>query len=154
MRLCGAAHAVDDLYQGLVPACVPYLVLNRHYGYVAASGLALAATLGSSLPQPIIGIAVDMLRLSWLPAFAVFGGIALNLPFSVLVKLGQDYRPARPGTAAGVTLGPGVSIGGLAAQLLGMVANAYGPQGVLSVFCLLPPLTLLLGLFLPEPDPA
>ncbi|MGI8415561.1 MAG: hypothetical protein ACR2P2_05020, partial [Nakamurella sp.] len=27
MRLCGAAHAVDDLYQGLVPACVPYLVL-------------------------------------------------------------------------------------------------------------------------------
>jgi hypothetical protein len=52
MRLWGFAHAVDDLYQGLVPATVPYFVLERHYGYVAASGLTLAATLGSSLPQP------------------------------------------------------------------------------------------------------
>ena len=46
MRLWAAAHAVDDMYQGLVPASVPYFVLDRHYSYVAASGLALAATLG------------------------------------------------------------------------------------------------------------
>ena len=37
------------------------------------------------------------------------GGLALNIPFAVLVKLGQDYLPTRPGTAAGVTLGLGVS---------------------------------------------
>src|SRR5579875_2053783 len=36
MRLWGLAHAIDDLYQGLVPASVPYFVLDRHYGYVAA----------------------------------------------------------------------------------------------------------------------
>ena len=59
MRLWAAAHAIDDMYQGLVPASVPYFVLDRHYSYVAASGLALAATLGSSLPQPVIGLLVD-----------------------------------------------------------------------------------------------
>src|SRR6478609_6638908 len=42
MRLWAAAHAVDDMYQGLVPASVPYFVLDRHYSYVAASGLTLA----------------------------------------------------------------------------------------------------------------
>src|SRR5260370_131325 len=32
------------------------------------------------------------------------------MPFAVLVKLGQDYLPTRPGTAAGITLGLGVVI--------------------------------------------
>jgi FSR family fosmidomycin resistance protein-like MFS transporter len=369
MRLWGIAHVVDDLYQGLVPASVPYFVLDRHYGYVAASGLTLAATLGSAVPQPFIGIAVDRYRLRWmagagvatagialglsglvssyaavwclillsglgvamfhpaagkaareaagdsaaamsifaaggsvgfflapvlatpaliawgvgatalfippalLTAFALhrshsrqaatapravvrtgrdrwrpfavltcvevvrsmafFGvntfvelywvrhlhasqglagaalacflaggvggtllggriadrlglvrtvqlgsalalpalagclltpgslvpllfvaltGIALNLPFAVLVKLGQDYLPTRPGTAAGVTLGLAVSVGGLIAPLLGLIADAHGPQGVLIVLCLVPPVALALALFLPEPD--
>ncbi|WP_078901502.1 MFS transporter [Actinacidiphila yeochonensis] len=367
MRLWGIAHAVDDLYQGLVPATVPYFVLDRHYGYVAASGLTLAATLGSSVPQPFLGVAVDRLRVGWLvgagvalagigfglsglvpsyaatwclimlsglgvamfhpaagkaareaagdsaaamsvfaaggsvgfflapvlatpaliawgvgttalfipPAvliafvllrhrrrqgaatvsavragrdqwrpfavltsvevvrsvaffgvntfielywirdlhasrglagaaltcflaggvsgtllggriadrlgmvrtvqiggglalpmlaglvltpgsvvpllFAVLTGLTLNLPFAVLVKLGQDYLPTRPGTAAGVTLGLAVSVGGLLAPLLGLVADAHGPRGALAVLCVVPPIALGLGLFLPEP---
>ncbi|GAA1971932.1 MFS transporter [Kitasatospora viridis] len=368
MRVWGAAHAVDDLYQGLVPAVVPYFVLERGYGYVAAGGLTLAATLGSAVPQPAIGLAVDRWRLSWLagagvalaglgvglsglagsyplvwalvllsglgvamfhpaagkaareaagestaamsvfaaggsvgfflapvlatpllvawgvratavfllpalamavvlhrrrdrpaalaggaarragkdrwgpflvltgvevvrsvvfsgintfielywlrhlhsshllggaaltcflaggvagtlgggrladrigmvrtaqwgtaltvPAllalrltpgqyppllFAVLTGAALNLPFAVLVKLGQDYLPNRPGTAAGVTLGLAVSIGGLIAPLLGLVAQGHGPQGVLAVLPAVPVLGVLLGVFLKEP---
>ncbi|GAA3211916.1 MFS transporter [Actinocorallia longicatena] len=366
MRMWGTAHAVDDLYQGLVPAAVPYFVLDRHYGYVAASGLTLAATLGSSIPQPFIGLAVDRWRLGWLAAagvatagiglglsglfssyaavwslillsglgvamfhpaagraareaagdsaaamsvfaaggsvgfflapvlatpalmalgvgatalfippavlmafvlhrnrpgpssvrtavragadrwrpflvltaveivrsviffgvltfvelywirhlhagravagvalagflvggvagtllggrladrigmvrtvqlggllavpalialraapgayapllFAVAAGVALNLPFAVLVKLGQDYLPGRPGTAAGVTLGLAVSVGGLLSPVLGLVADARGPQGVLTVLCFLPLTALALGLFLTEP---
>ncbi|HEY7144888.1 MAG TPA: MFS transporter, partial [Streptosporangiaceae bacterium] len=71
MRLWAAAHAIDDMYQGLVPASVPYFVLDRHYSYVAASGLALAATLGSSLPQPVIGLLVDKWRLGWMAAAGV-----------------------------------------------------------------------------------
>src|SRR5205807_2937318 len=43
-------------------------------------------------------------------AFAA--GVTVRIPFSVLVKLGQDYLPTRPGTAAGVTLGLAVSAGG------------------------------------------
>src|SRR6266702_8391137 len=71
MRLWTAAHAIDDMYQGLVPASVPYFVLDRRDSYVAASGLALAATLGSSLPQPVIGLLVDKWRLGWMAAAGV-----------------------------------------------------------------------------------
>ncbi|ONH22409.1 MFS transporter [Pseudofrankia asymbiotica] len=367
-----AAHAVDDLYQGLVPASVPYFVLDRGYGYLAASGLTLAATLGSSLPQPLIGLLVDRRRvgplaavgvvlaglgvglaglapgyaLTWslillsgtgvamfhpaagraaridagdstaamsvfaaggsvgfflapvlaTPALAGLGlaatalfippavlvgfvllrahrrqaaassvaavgpaggedrwrpfllltavesarsvlffgvntfielywlrhlhtghttagaalacflvggvagtlaggriadragavrtvqagtalaipalvalrvapspgiallaatavGVAINIPFSVLVKLGQDYLPTRPGTAAGVTLGLAVSIGGLAAPGLGAIADAWGIAAVFWVLCLVPVPGLLLAVFLPEIRP-
>jgi FSR family fosmidomycin resistance protein-like MFS transporter len=366
--LWGTAHAVDDLYQGLVPATLPYFVLDHRYSYVAASGLTLAAALGSSVPQPFVGVLVDRFRLAWLAAagvalagiglglsgpagtvgypavwtlillsglgvamfhpaagkaarevagdsttamsifaaggsvgfflapvlatpalvafgvpatalfvppavliavvllrrrqvtrptrgsghvgndqwrpfsalvgievvrsaaffgvntfielywirhlhtgrgaagaalacflvggvagtllggriadrigtvrtvqlgtlvalpmlaglrlsggpvlplvFAVLVGMALNIPFAVLVKLGQDYLPGRPGTAAGVTLGLGVSIGGLFAPLLGLTAQHYGPPGVFAVLCAAPVVSYLLGLLLTEP---
>jgi MFS transporter, FSR family, fosmidomycin resistance protein len=371
MAVWGAAHAVDDMYQGLVPASVPYFVLERHYSYLAASGLTLAATLGSALPQPIVGLAVDRWRLprlaavgvavagtglglsglagpyalvwlcilisglgvamfhpaagrsareaagdsasamsifaaggsvgfflapvlatpalnawgvgatalfippAWLIAlvllkkrnaandshaaaggrdrdrdrdrwgpfaaltgvevarsaaffgintfielywlrhlhssrtlagtalacflvggvagtllggriadrvgmvrtvqlggaltvpmlvalrlcpgsiaplaFAILTGLALNIPFAVLVKLGQDYLPGRPGTAAGVTLGLGVSAGGLMAPVFGLIAERHGPQGVLTVLCAVPVAGLVLGFLLREP---
>ncbi|MGD0560536.1 MAG: MFS transporter [Streptosporangiaceae bacterium] len=368
MRLWGLAHAIDDLYQGLVPSVVPYFVLDRHYGYVAASGLTLAATLGSSIPQPFFGIAVDRRKVGWmagagvglaglglsvsgllpgyaavwcaillsglgvamfhpaagkaarqdagdsaaamslfaaggsvgfflapalatpaliavgLPAtafflppaalicfvllrkhrreagsstrttrtgrdrwgpfaaltgievlrsaaffglntfielywirhlhasralagialtcflaggvggtllggriadrvgavrtvqlgtavilpmlaglllvpgmfaplpFALATGVTLNIPFAVLVKLGQDYLPTRPGTAAGVTLGLGVSVGGLTAPLLGLIATSHGPRGALLALLVIPPLALGCGMLLREPD--
>ncbi|WP_436532388.1 MFS transporter [Actinoplanes sp. HUAS TT8] len=367
MRLWGTAHAVDDLYQGLVPATVPYFVLDHGYSYVAVSGLTLAAALGSSIPQPFLGVLVDRYRLDWLAAagvalaglgfglsglvggwypavwtlillsglgvamfhpaagraaraaagdstgamsvfaaggsvgfflapvlatpllvhlgvpstvlfvlpalviavfllrrhqatraatspqrtgadqwrpflaltgievvrsaaffavntfielywlrhlhssrglagvalavflvggvagtllggriadrmgsvrtvrwgalaglpalaglaftggpvlpliFAALAGVALNIPFAVLVKLGQDYLPSRPGTAAGVTLGLGVSIGGLFAPLFGLTAQHHGPEGVFALLCFTPIPALLLGLLLTEP---
>src|SRR5215469_16118432 len=370
MRLWGVAHAVDDVYQGLVPACVPYFVLDRHYGYVAASGLSLAATLGSALPQLVAGFVVDRHPVRWMagagvslagvgvglagvlpwyalvwallltsglgvamfhpaagkaarqaagdsasamsifaaggnvgfflapvlatPALATIGlgatvlfippamltglvllrhhqrsaparhgaapagpdrwrpfllltaveitrsvsffatitfielywithlhasrpvagaaltcfltggvagtllggriadrfgltrtvlagniaaipamialracpgaglalvaavaaGVTVRIPFSVLFKLGQDYLPGRPGTAAGVTLGLGVSAGGLMAPVFGLIAEHRGPQGVLSVLCLVPIAGLVLGILLREPQKA
>ena len=83
--------------------------------------------------------------------FAALVGVALNIPFAVLVKLGQDYLPGRPGTAAGVTLGLGVSIGGLFAPLLGLAAQHLGPQGLFAILCAAPPAAWLLGLLLTEP---
>ena len=367
MRLWSAAHAVDDLYQGLVPACVPYFVLDRHYGYVAASGLALAATLGAALPQLVVGVIVDRYSVSWmagagvslagigvgvsgvlpgyaliwallfasglgvamfhpaagkaarqaaagsasamsifatggnvgfflapvlatpaldaiglgatvlfippavltgfgllrhqqrdalvprttaaagpdrwppfllltaveitrsvtffgtstfielywidhlhasrplagvaltcfltggvagtllggriadrfgltptvlagnaaaLPALialracpsaglalvaAVASGVTVRIPFSVLVKLGQDYLPSRPGTAAGVTLGLAVSAGGLAAPIFGLVAAVHGTPAVFTILCVLPLPATALSLLLPDP---
>ena len=376
MRLWAIAHAIDDVYQGLVPSCVPYFVLDRHYGYVAASGLTLAATLGSALPQLVIGVVVDRFRMSWMagagvslagigvglsgvahgyalvwlllftsglgvamfhpaagkaarraadqgtdegardsasamsifasggnvgfflapvlatPALAAIGlgatvlfippavlmgfvllrhqqrvaprsrtsahagtdrwgpfamltaveitrsvnffgvstfielywiahlhssrtvaglaltcfllggvlgtllggriadrfgltrttlfgnavaipalialrlcpspgialvaalaaGITVRIPFSVLVKLGQDYLPGRPGTASGVTLGLAVSAGGLASPVFGAVASAYGTPAVFSILCLLPVPAVVISAFLPEPE--
>ncbi|MFC7754434.1 MFS transporter [Tsukamurella soli] len=362
------AHAVDDFYQGLIPAAVPFFVLERHYSYVAASGLTMAATLGSSLPQPLFGILADRRRLPWLTplgvtvagvgaglaglaqqywlvwllllvsglgvaafhpaagrgarrdaggsasamslfaaggsvgfflapalvtpalvglglagtavfippaaiigfvlwqqerrrgaqhaggvhvtgrdrwlpfslltalevvrstvffgvntfialywirdlggsqslggvalaafliggvvgtltggrlgdrwgsvrtirigsvlaipalvllrcvpdahaalALAALAGIAVNIPFAVLVKLGQDYLPSRPGTAAGVTLGLAVSIGGLFTPLFGALADAHGPGAVLTALCVVPVAAVVLAMLLPEP---
>ena len=80
MRLWAVAHAVDDLYQGMVPACVPYFVLDRHYGYVAASGLTLAATLGAALPQLVVGFLVDRYSLSWMAGAGVgLAGVGLGI---------------------------------------------------------------------------
>jgi hypothetical protein len=59
---------------------------------------------------------------------------------------------SRPGTAAGVTLGLGVSIGGLFAPLLGLAAQHLGPQGVFAIPCGAPPAAWLLGLLLTEPE--
>ena len=369
MRLWGFAHAVDDVYQGLVPAAVPYFVLDRHYGYVAASGLSLAATLGSALPQMIVGVVVDRYGAGWLAgagvslagigaglsglvpgyaavwavlfasglgvamfhpaagkaaraaagdsasamsifaaggnvgfflapvlatpaldalgvgatallippavlmgwvllrrrqraspprrvagaagrdrwgpfllltaveitrsvnffgvstfielywlthlhasrlvagaaltcfltggvvgtllggqiadrfgltrtvlagnvaavpalialrlcpgaglalAAALLAGVTVRIPFSVLVKLGQDYLPSRPGTASGVTLGLAVSAGGLAAPLFGAVAAVHGTAAVFTLVCLVPVPAIALSLLLPEPGP-
>lgn len=370
MRLWATAHAVDDFYQGIVPAAVPYFVLQRDVGYVGASGLALAATLGSALPQIAVGLLADRRRLPWMsplglalagigagvaglvpsyplmflsllvsglgvamfhppagrdariaaggsatamsyfaaggsvgffvapalatPALDAFGvgatalfippavlmafvllrhqrrtlphaataavrtgvdrprlfatltavevvrstvafgvntfialywirdlgatpalggtaltlqlaggvlgtltggriadrigmvrtvrlgnvllipalvamlwcgnqygalplallvGLVTNIPFAVLVKLGQDYLPSRPGTAAGVTLGLAVSAGGLFLPLLGLVADAHGPRGALVALAVVPVLAVVLSAFLREPAP-
>ncbi|MGH3426496.1 MAG: MFS transporter, partial [Mycobacteriales bacterium] len=80
MRVWAAAHAIDDFYQGLVRAAVPYFVLERHFSYVGASGLALAATLGSALPQLAVGVLADRRRLPWMSPLGVsMAGIGAGL---------------------------------------------------------------------------
>jgi FSR family fosmidomycin resistance protein-like MFS transporter len=49
-------------------------------------------------------------------------GVALYVPFGILVGLGQRYLPNRPGVAGGVTLGLSASIGGVAAPLFGLLS--------------------------------
>jgi FSR family fosmidomycin resistance protein-like MFS transporter len=58
-------------------------------------------------------------------------GLALFLPFSVHVTLGQEYLPRRLGTASGLTVGLSISAGGLASPLLGVLADARGIPAVL-----------------------
>lgn len=60
------AHVVDDIYQGVVPALLPFLVAERHYSYAAVSGLVLAATIFSSVAQPLFGWWADRLSRRWL----------------------------------------------------------------------------------------
>ena len=100
----------------------------------------------------VAGLSADC-ALAPLP-FALATGIALNIPFAVLIKLGQDYLPTRPGTAAGVTLGLGVSVGGLAAPLLALIANSHGPRGALMALLVVPPLAIACGLLLRDPGDA
>jgi len=59
--------------------------------------------------------------------------VFIFMPTSVLVVLGQEYLPHRVGVASGVTLGLAVSVGGMAAPLLGRLGDSYGLQTVLAV---------------------
>lgn len=73
-----AGHGIDDLYQGAVPALVPFMVADRHYGYLAASGITLAATLLSSVAQPLFGLLTDRCPLPWLvPAGMTLAGLGI-----------------------------------------------------------------------------
>ncbi|MET7326900.1 MFS transporter [Nonomuraea sp. NPDC005650] len=105
--MLAAGHAAVDFYQGAVPALVPFLVADRGYGYVAVSGIVLAATLLSSVVQPVFGVLTDKWRMPWL------------IPVSTLVA------------GAGVALG-GVSdsyvLTWLAVALSGLGVAAYHPE--------------------------
>ncbi|MDX8050087.1 MFS transporter [Lentzea sp. BCCO 10_0798] len=80
MSLLVAGHAVNDLYQGAVPAIVPFLVAERSYGYVAAAGITVAATLLSSVVQPLFGVLTDRRPMPWLvPAGMTLAGVGIGL---------------------------------------------------------------------------
>jgi len=64
--MMSASHLVDDLYQGVVPALLPFLVSERNYSYAAVAGLTLAATVLSSVVQPAFGVWTDRKPRRWL----------------------------------------------------------------------------------------
>lgn len=87
LALLAATHAVDDLYQGAVPALLPFLAIERHYTYVGLTGITLAATFLSSAVQPAFGVITDRRRLGWLIAAGLLvAGIGVGLS-----GLGDSY---------------------------------------------------------------
>lgn len=61
-------------------------------------------------------------------------GFSLYAPFSSMVVLGQKYLAKNIGLASGVTLGLATSMGGIAAPLLGRIADVHGlPRAVQSL---------------------
>lgn len=78
--LLAIGHGSVDLFQGAVPVLVPFLVAERGYGYVAVSGLALAASLLSSVVQPLFGLWTDRRPLPWLaPTGLLLAGLGIAL---------------------------------------------------------------------------
>lgn len=88
IALISSAHVVDDIYQGIVPALLPFLVAERHYSYAAISGITLAATVLSSVAQPVFGIWADQRSRRWM----IGGGISLAAVGVVLA----GYMPSYP----------------------------------------------------------
>jgi FSR family fosmidomycin resistance protein-like MFS transporter len=74
-----AGHACADLCQGAVPALLPFLIAERGLSLTAAAALLTAATLGSSIVQPLLGALADRLAASWLmPVGIVVGGAGVG----------------------------------------------------------------------------
>ncbi|MFI6722714.1 MFS transporter [Streptomyces sp. R-74717] len=66
ITLLSLGHACVDIYQGAVAALVPFFVSERAYTYAAASGVVLAASLLSSVVQPLFGALTDKWAMPWL----------------------------------------------------------------------------------------
>lgn len=80
VALVSGAHVVDDLYQGVIPALLPFLVSERHYSYAAISGITLAATVLSSVAQPAFGVLADRRSRRWMvPAGLLLAGVGASL---------------------------------------------------------------------------
>lgn len=167
MWLWAGAHAIDDFYQGLVPAAVPYFVLERHYSYAGAAGLAMAATVGSAVPQLVFGVLADRHRLRWMSPLGValagigagLAGLAPAYPLVFLALLlsglgvamfhppaGRDARRAAGNSAAAMSyFAAGGKVGFFLAPALATPAlDAWG-VGATALF--LPP-AVLMGLIL------
>src|SRR4051812_32949708 len=76
-------------------------------------------------------------------------GFVTVMSFSVSVVMGQEYLPSRLGIASGVTLGLAIGMGGIAAALLGALADAAGLETVMWTIVALPWLGLALARTLP-----
>jgi FSR family fosmidomycin resistance protein-like MFS transporter len=76
VALVSAAHLVDDVYQGVVPAMLPFFVSERHYGYAAVAGLVLGSSLLSSIAQPLFGWWTDRRPRRWMIALGMLTAAA------------------------------------------------------------------------------
>ena len=83
-----STHVVDDLYQGAVPALLPFLAIERHYSYTGLTGITLAATFLASVVQPGFGALTDRYRnLGWLVAAGLLvAGLGIGVS-----GLGDNY---------------------------------------------------------------
>ncbi|WP_326769731.1 MFS transporter [Streptomyces sp. NBC_01591] len=80
IALLSVGHACVDVYQGAVASLVPFFVAERAYTYAAASGIVLAASLLSSVAQPVFGALTDRRAMPWLlPVSTVLGGLGVAL---------------------------------------------------------------------------
>ena len=137
------------MYQGAVPALLPFFVADRHYSYAAAAGLMFALTAISSAIQPVFGALTDRLHLFWLvPVGLTMAGVGVALsglmpsyPLTFLVitfaGLGvaafhpEAARAARAASADSQQAMSFFSVGG-------NVGYAIGPMLVFAVLFLVP----------------
>ena len=95
-----AGHLFTDLNQGAVAALVPFLTAERGISLAAAGALVFAATVSSSIVQPLFGIFSDRRPI---PALMPLGvllagcgmalvGVAPSYPLILVCVVAERYR--------------------------------------------------------------
>jgi FSR family fosmidomycin resistance protein-like MFS transporter len=80
MAVLSLGHLCVDLCQGALPALLPFLIAAHAWSYGQASALVLAATVSSSVIQPLFGHLSDGRSLPWLmPGGVAVAGIGISL---------------------------------------------------------------------------
>ena len=94
MAALSAGHLFTDVSQGAVAALVPFLVAERGLSLAAAGSLVLAATVSSSIVQPLFGYFSDRKSLpALMPLGVMFGGLGISLSADRLTPAGSHPRP-------------------------------------------------------------
>ena len=166
-----AGHVVNDMNQGAVPALLPFLIAERGLTYTAAGGIVLAATLLSSLIQPVLGHLSDRRPLPFLIPLGVLaagGGLALagavtSYPATIAAILlsGAGVAAFHPESARYANYASGerratgmsvFSVGGNLGIALGPVAIAAlaGSGGVARITWMILPAVLMAALLARE----
>jgi FSR family fosmidomycin resistance protein-like MFS transporter len=168
MTMLSAGHLFTDVSQGSVPALLVFMKQQHHLSYASVSALVLAATIASSVIQPLFGAFSDRRSWPWLmPLGPALGGLGIalagwapdyGLTFAAIVLSGVGVAAFHPEgsrfanyvsgsrRASGMSL---FSVGGNLGFALGSVivtplVLAFGLHG--TVFVLIP--TWLMALVL------
>jgi FSR family fosmidomycin resistance protein-like MFS transporter len=126
----------------------------------SALGILLGGPFGDRFGQKamiwfsIIGVlpftlALPYANLEWTIVLTIIIGLILSSAFSNIVVFAQELVPGRVGMIAGVFFGFAFGMGGIAAALLGIVADVKGIDFVYRI-CSYLPLLGLLTIFLPN----
>jgi FSR family fosmidomycin resistance protein-like MFS transporter len=93
MVALSGGHLAVDFASGSVPALIPFLADRFHLGYALSAVLLLAATISSSLVQPLFGLWSDRRGALWLIpggtllAAVGIGGAAVSPDYALVVVL-------------------------------------------------------------------
>jgi FSR family fosmidomycin resistance protein-like MFS transporter len=94
-------------------------------------------------------LALPYANLEWTIVLTILIGLILSSAFSNIVVLAQELVPGRVGMIAGIFFGFAFGMGGIAAAVLGVVADAKGIDYVYRI-CSFLPFVGLLTIFLPN----
>ena len=119
--------------------------LADHFGYNKIIRIAFVALL------PLLLLFTSIHNVVGATLLLIPIGLALSASYSPMVVLGQRYLPSRVGFASGVTFGLAISVGGIAAPMLGWFADRHGLPAAMDLVAYLPLLAGAATFTLPVP---
>ena len=164
-----------NIYMASLTSYYTFYAIHRFGVSVQQSQLMLFAFLGASAIGTILGglfgdrfgpkmviwfsilgclpftLALPYADLNWTIALSVLIGLILSSAFPAIVVFAQELVPGRVGMIAGIFFGFAFGMAGIAAAVLGIVADAKGIDYVYQICSYLPFLGLL-TVFLPGTD--
>jgi len=72
LALLTSSHFIIDIFQGALPALLPFLIHEHNLTYAAAASLVFAANISSSIVQPLFGFYSDRISLPWIMPLGLF----------------------------------------------------------------------------------
>jgi FSR family fosmidomycin resistance protein-like MFS transporter len=111
----------------------------------------LLASLAAAVPLMLVYVLVG--GALGIVAVTLAGGAIVGT-FGVTLVMSQEFLPGREATAAGLSVGLAIGLGGVAAILLGAVADAIDLRAALLITVAGPALGVIVGLGLPRSAPA